>query len=172
MNTLLPHLIAIAVTALAIHPAAASTTGHDNHGSHQTPPAKTKTVAEKTYGKPGDAKQITRSIAVDMNDTMRFTPSALTVARGETVKFELKNSGKLMHEFVLGTMADLQAHAETMKKSPKMAHGDAQMVHVAPGKTATLIWQFSKTGEFHFGCLLPGHFEAGMVGKITVSEKP
>jgi uncharacterized cupredoxin-like copper-binding protein len=59
-----------------------------------------------------------------------------------------------------------------MKKSPKMAHGDAQMVHVGPGKSGTMVWQFSKAGEFHFGCLLPGHFEAGMVGKITVTERP
>ena len=146
--------------------------GHDNHSSHQTQTAKTKTVAEKAYGKPGDAKQVKRTIAVDMNDTMRYTPSSLTMVRGETVKFELRNTGKVMHEFVLGTMADLQAHSEAMKKSPKMAHGDAQMVHVGPGKSGTMVWQFSKAGEFHFGCLLPGHFEAGMVGKITVTERP
>lgn len=172
MNDFLPRLIAVAFAALATHSAAASTTGHDNHSSHQTQTAKTKTVAEKAYGKPGDAKQVKRTIAVDMNDTMRYTPSSLTMVRGETVKFELRNTGKVMHEFVLGTMADLQAHSEAMKKSPKMAHGDAQMVHVGPGKSGTMVWQFSKAGEFHFGCLLPGHFEAGMVGKITVTERP
>mgnify|MGYP002134118175 CR=1 FL=1 len=42
---------------------------------------------------------------------------------------------------------------------------------VTPGKTETILWQFSKGGEFHFGCLLPGHFEAGMSGRINVTAR-
>ena len=76
-----------------------------------------------------------------------------------------------MHEFVLGTIAELKEHAELMKKFPKMEHDEPYMAHVSPGKTETIVWQFSKAGEFHFGCLLPGHFEAGMVGKINVTRR-
>jgi uncharacterized cupredoxin-like copper-binding protein len=76
-----------------------------------------------------------------------------------------------MHEMVLGTMEDLKEHAELMRKNPGMEHGDPYMAHVAPGKTETMVWQFTKPGEFHYGCLVPGHFEAGMVGNVHVAAK-
>jgi len=123
------------------------------------------------FGQSGDPKKVTRSIAIDMSDTMRFTPAALTIQRGETIRFVVRNSGRTMHEFVLGTLTNLKDHAEMMKKHPGMEHDEPYMAHVAPGKTGTIVWQFSKSGEFHFGCLLPGHFEAGMVGKINVTQR-
>jgi uncharacterized cupredoxin-like copper-binding protein len=104
-----------------------------------------------------------------MSDAMRFSPAELVVKPGETVRFRLKNSGKVMHEMVLGTMQDLKEHAEMMQKHPGMEHDEPYMVHVAPGKTRTLVWQFTNAGEFHYGCLIPGHFEAGMVGKVRVA---
>jgi uncharacterized cupredoxin-like copper-binding protein len=78
------------------------------------------------------------------------------------------NAGKVMHEMVLGTMQDLKAHAELMEKHPGMEHDEPYMAHVPPGRTAEILWQFAKAGEFHYGCLVPGHLEAGMIGKITV----
>ncbi|MBY0266098.1 MAG: cupredoxin family protein [Burkholderiales bacterium] len=126
---------------------------------------------EKAFGRQGDPKRATRTIHVDMNDTMRFSPASLSVAQGETVRFVVKNSGKVMHEFVLGTLAELKEHAVLMKKFPNMEHDEPYMAHVAPGKSETIVWQFSKAGDFHYGCLLPGHFEAGMVGKINVTAR-
>lgn len=139
----------------------------EKHGKKTATPS----TEEKSFGKAGDAKKTGRTIHVDMSDKMRFTPAALTVKQGETVKFVVKNSGKTLHEFVLGTMKELQEHAELMKKHPGMEHDEPYMAHVAPGKTETIVWQFTKSGEFHFGCLLPGHFEAGMVGKINVTRR-
>jgi uncharacterized cupredoxin-like copper-binding protein len=126
---------------------------------------------ETAFGRKGDPKKVARTIDVDMSDAMRFAPAALTIKQGETIRFRVKNSGKVMHEMVLGTMEDLKAHAEMMRKHPGMAHDESSMVHVAPGKTQTLVWQFTKPGEFHYGCLVPGHFEAGMVGKLTVASR-
>ena len=124
----------------------------------------------EAFGRAGDPKKISRTIDLDLSDAMRFAPAALAVKQGETVRFRLKNSGKVMHEMVLGTMQDLEAHAELMRKDAGMHHhGAANMVHVAPGKTAALVWQFTNAGEFHYGCLVPGHFEAGMRGRITVA---
>lgn len=166
MHLYLPPILAIAA-ALAISPAQAHS---DSHTKKSAAPA-AHAIAEKSFGKTGDAKKVTRTISVDMSDRMRFTPAALTVKQDETVKFIVKNSGKTMHEFVLGTMAELQAHAEMMKKHPGMEHEESYMAHVAAGKTATVVWQFTKSGEFHFGCLLPGHIEAGMVGNINVTAR-
>ena len=125
-------------------------------------------VEELAYGREGDPARATRTVRVRMADSMRFTPSSLTIQRGETVKFVVRNDGKLKHEMVIGTMDELKAHAEMMKRHPGMEHDEPYIAHVAPGRTKTLAWQFTKAGTFYFGCLEPGHFEAGMVGKLEV----
>jgi uncharacterized cupredoxin-like copper-binding protein len=125
-------------------------------------------VVEKPFGKSAEAKTATRTIKVDMSDRMRFTPEFLSIKRGETVRFLVKNSGKTMHEMVLGTMQELNEHAALMRKFPEMEHDEPYMAHVKPGRTEALAWQFTKAGEFFYGCLVPGHFEAGMMGRIVV----
>lgn len=124
---------------------------------------------EQPFGREGDPKKVSRTVNVDMSDKMRFTPAELTVKRGETIRFRVKNSGQVLHEMVLGTMDELKKHAEMMRKHPGMEHDEPYMAHVAVGKTETMVWQFTKAGEFYYGCLVPGHFEAGMIGKVTVT---
>ena len=128
-------------------------------------------VEETPFGRAADPKKAKRTITVVMSDEMRFTPSEITVKKGEIVRFAVKNKGKVMHEMVLGTMEELQEHAELMKKFPDMEHDEPYMAHIAAGKSDEMGWQFTKAGEFHFGCLVPGHFEAGMKGRILVTEK-
>jgi uncharacterized cupredoxin-like copper-binding protein len=143
--------------------------GHDKPGAKKvTKPA--QAAEETSFGTAGDPKKVTRTIHVDMSDAMRFTPTELRIKRGETVRFVVKNSGKVMHEMVLGTMQQLKEHAELMKKHPGMEHDEPFMAHVAPGKAERIYWRFTKPGEFYYGCLIPGHFEAGMIGKVTVKE--
>jgi uncharacterized cupredoxin-like copper-binding protein len=141
------------------------------HGekTHVSKEKKAISTEEKPFGREGDPKKVTRTVKVDMSDKMRFTPSELHIKPGETVRFDVKNSGKTMHEMVLGTMKDLKEHAALMLKHPGMEHDEPYMAHVAPGKTERMIWQFTKPGEFYYGCLVPGHFEAGMIGKIIVN---
>ena len=143
------------------------------HGdaAHAKKEAKVISADEKDFGREGDLKKVSRTVKIDMSDKLRFTPASLTVKQGETVKFVVKNSGKLMHEMVLGTMQELKEHSAMMQKHPTMEHDEPYMAHVAPGKSETMIWQFTKAGEFYFGCLVPGHFEAGMVGEIRVLAK-
>jgi uncharacterized cupredoxin-like copper-binding protein len=126
---------------------------------------------EKAFGREGDPEKVSRTVTVDMSDKMRFSPASLTVRQGETVRFVVKNSGKVMHEMVLGTMRELKEHAELMKKHPGMEHDEPYMAHVAPGKTERIVWQFTKPGEFYYGCLVPGHFDAGMLGKINITTR-
>ena len=143
------------------------------HGEakHEKKAAKPISTEEKEFGREGDPKKVSRTVNVEMSDKMRYTPASLTIKQGESVKFIVRNNGKVMHEMVLGTMKELKEHAEMMRKHPGMEHEEPYMAHVAPGKTETMIWQFTKAGEFHFGCLVPGHFEAGMVGQIRVLAK-
>jgi uncharacterized cupredoxin-like copper-binding protein len=124
---------------------------------------------QKDWGIAGDAKQAKRSIAVGMADDMRFTPSRIEVRQGETVRFTVRNSGKQMHEFVIGTRAENAKHADLMVKFPAMEHDEPYMAHVAPGKTGEIVWTFNRAGEFEFACLIAGHYQAGMVGTVRVT---
>lgn len=120
-------------------------------------------------GKTGDLAQVTRTVDVTMHDTMRFNPWTIRVKQGETIRFVLKNDGKVKHEMVLGDLAELKKHAALMRKFPDMEHEDPNQVSVEPGKTGTMVWQFTHAGTVNFGCLQPGHYEAGMHGKVIVA---
>jgi uncharacterized cupredoxin-like copper-binding protein len=124
---------------------------------------------QKDWGIAGDAPAVLRTIEVGMADTMRFTPDRITVRLGETVRFRVRNAGRTMHEFVIGTPAENAKHAELMVKFPNMAHDEPYMAHVPPGKIGEIIWTFNRAGTFEFACLIAGHYQAGMVGTITVT---
>lgn len=162
-----PQLISRAAAAsMALAASLAFAHGDEEHAAtRKYDPAK---VESTDFGQEGNPKKVARTIRVDMADNMRFTPADVTVRRGETVKFVVRNDGKVLHEMVLGTKKAIAEHAELMKKFPAMEHADANMAHVKPGKAGEIVWQFTRAGEFQFACLQPGHFEAGMVGKLTV----
>lgn len=125
---------------------------------------------DSMMGKPGDPAKVDRTIEITMDDTMRYTPSEINVNTGETVRFFIKNLGKMPHEMVLGSVDELKVHAEMMRKMPGMQHTDSNMVRLTPGQRGGLVWQFDKPGTVNFACLMPGHMEAGMVGKVDVGE--
>jgi len=99
---------------------------------------------------------------------MRYTPSAITVKRGETVRLVVTNTGNVNHELVLGTMKELKEHAKLMRKHPGMEHDEPNMAAVPPGERREIIWQFANAGTVDFACTIPGHLEAGMVGRVSV----
>ena len=155
----------IAAFALAVlgTPALASGT-HAHGGSHGH-------QDDSTIGAPGKAADVRRTVKVDMTDNMRFKPTNIVVPEGQTVRFVVKNSGRIKHEFVLGTQKELQEHYEAMKKFPEMEHTEDNMVTVAPGKTGEVIWKFTSGGRVDFACLQPGHYEAGMKGQVVVAAQ-
>jgi uncharacterized cupredoxin-like copper-binding protein len=141
--------------------------------AHEGPrsPAVGKEISreEHPWGREGDPRKAVRTIAIDMSDAMRFAPSEVRVKAGETVRFVARNKGKLMHEMVIGTKEELEKHAELMRKHPAMEHDEPYMAHVKPGGKEEIAWTFSKPGTFMYGCLIPGHWEAGMKGTIVVA---
>ena len=153
LSAALSTLIAVGVAFAA---SSATAHGDDRHDEHAA------------FGQPGDPAKVSRSVAIDMFDTMRYNPARIGVKRGETIRFVVKNSGQVKHEVVLGTAKELREHAALMRKFPEMEHADPNQLAVDPGKTGELVWQFTKSGTFDFACLQPGHYEAGMHGKIAV----
>ncbi len=138
------------------------------HGDAHKKPAAVKKV-QKPWGIAGDARAVRRTIEIAMTDAMRFAPDRLTVRQGETVRFAIRNNGKMLHELVIGTKQELDEHAALMVKFPNMEHDEPYMAHVDPGKIGQIVWHFNRAGEFDFACLIAGHYQAGMVGKITVT---
>lgn len=144
------------------------------------------------FGQPAPAAKATRSVEVVMGD-MSFTAKAIDIKAGETVRFVLVNKGQLLHEFNLGDAAMHAKHQQEMMKMQQsgmlmptgmkemdhgtmagkghgMKHDDPNSVLVEPGKTAELTWTFTKATNLEFACNIPGHYQAGMVGKVTVSQ--
>ena len=50
-----------------------------------------------------------------------------------------------------------------------MTHDDPNTVLVEPGQTAELVWTFKSPMTLEFACNVPGHYESGMVGTLTVA---
>jgi uncharacterized cupredoxin-like copper-binding protein len=123
------------------------------------------------WGIAGDAKAAKRTVQISMLDSMRFSPDTITAKLGETIRFTMKNPGALGHELVIGTQAALDEHAALMVKFPGMEHDEPYMAHVGAGHHGSIVWTFNRPGSFAFACLIPGHYQAGMVGKITVAAR-
>ena len=164
LATALATTLALASASIALP---ASAHGDESHPAkkHAFDPSK---VEERAFGHEGDPSKIDRTVRIGMSDALRFTPSTVRVKLGQTVKFIVGNGGRQLHEMVLGTPEELKEHAELMKKFPDMEHDDANIAHVKPGAKGEIVWQFDKPGEYEFACLVPGHYEGGMVGKVIV----
>ena len=150
--------IRLAAVIIAVWTGSAFAHGEKPHAAKGIDYSKTE---QHPFGRAADPNKAKRTVRVEMSDQMRFVPAEITVKRGEIVRFVPVNKGQVLHEMVLGTMDEL-------KKHPGMEHDEPHMAHVAPGKQGEMGWQFTKAGEFYYGCLIPGHFEAGMVGKVVV----
>jgi len=122
-------------------------------------------------GEPGNPKQKSRVVVVTMKEgdgKMMYFPDRLEVRKGEQVRFILQNHGELDHEFLIDTTEANLKHYEEMKKNPDMEHDEPNGKSLKPKGKSEILWRFTKAGEFEFACLIPGHREAGMLGKIIV----
>ena len=122
-------------------------------------------------GEPGNPNKPSRVVLVAMREgdgKMMYIPEKVEVKQGEQIRFVIRNNGELDHEFILATTEENLKHAEQMKKYPEMEHDDPNAIRLAPKKAREIVWKFTKAGIFEYGCLIPGHREAGMTGKVIV----
>lgn len=159
MKTKLKLALAV-MTAISVTPAFAA----GNHaGGHD--------VME--IGKPGTKAAAKRTVTISMKEkddgAMVFEPAVLKVKEGETIRLKFQNMGETDHEFVMDRHKGIQEHKALMQKFPEMEHADLNSIRLAAGGNGEIIWTFAKAGEFGFACLIPGHYESGMKGEITVA---
>jgi len=160
MTFIVKFTVAVVTVLLFAMPTLVSAQAHEDH-------------AKFSAGQPGDPNKPARTIHVLMRDdgneqNMRFEPALITVRKGEQIRFLLENGGTESHEFMLATVAENRKHAELMRKFPDMEHDDPNAKRLAMSERGELLWRFTKAGQFEFACLIPGHYEAGMHGKIIV----
>ena len=149
----LPLVAALAITGFA---SAALAHGDEKHFS---------------AGEPGKAGEKSRTVEIVMKEgdgEMSFTPNRVEVKRGEQIHFILKNEGELKHEFMLASLKENAEHGKLMEKFPDMEHDDPNGKTLDPGKSAEILWKFTKAGTFEYACLVPGHHQAGMHGVVIV----
>jgi uncharacterized cupredoxin-like copper-binding protein len=126
------------------------------------------TGTEFAFGSPADAADADRVIEIQTTDALRFEPADITVAPGETVTFRLTNDGSVVHDFTLGDQATQDEHEAEMSEMDGMAHDEPNVVTVPAGETVELTWTFGDEGIVLVGCHQPGHYAAGMTGRIAV----
>lgn len=132
--------------------------GHQDSAGH----------ADDAFGRPGDPGAVSRTIEIEARD-IAFDVTRLSIQPGTTVRFVIRNTGQIPHEFVLGSASEQAEHAKEMKNmQPGMAHADPNAVIVKPGRTAEIVWQLSDQPlQIEYTCHAPGHYEAGMRGAIS-----
>lgn len=167
LPTLLTALLATPVFAAGEH---SGGHGHENNETHG-PAGHHDEIA---IGEPGKTNLVTKTISISMTETddgqMLFEPSTINVKQGETVRLAFLNKGDAEHEFVMDEHPAILEHKLAMEKWPDMEHADPNSIRLTSGQIGEIIWTFNNSGNFEFACLIPGHFEAGMHGKLTVTK--
>lgn len=135
-----------------------------------TPMGSGDMVEVGALGESADGANADRTVRITASDQLTFDPDAVQIKVGETVTFEIENTGSADHEFVLGSAEYQAAHEEEMQAGHMDMEDDANATEVPAGSTTSITWTFTEAGTTQFGCHEPGHFAAGMVGDITVSQ--
>jgi uncharacterized cupredoxin-like copper-binding protein len=167
----LAAIVALAGFSAALVPFVGTGVTHEHeaqeHKEHGTA-ADAELIAPREPADPAKAFRVIDMAMIEGSGTMAFTPSEVAVKTGEQIKFVIKNTGGLDHEFKLGSSEQIAKHKIAMAKNPEMIHDETNGTRLEPSKSGEVFWRFSKAGTFEFACLIPGHYEAGMHGKIVV----
>lgn len=140
-------------------------------GTHADNDSKMHGHKQMAAGKIGKTRDISGVINIVMRETddgeMIFEPHGFKVAKGATIRIALENVGELEHEFVLDDNKGIMQHKMDMENADgDMPHKDPNSIRLMPGEKGSIVWNFSNEGNFEFACLIPGHYEAGMKGKV------
>jgi len=153
-----PSCAAAICAAAAVLPAPAAVA----NGGHGT-----------SFGHAGEPAAVERTVRLEARE-MAFDRDEIHAEPGETIRFEITNTGTTLHEFTIGPPAVQRRHRREMKEmmqssSSNMGHTHANATLVEPGETEAVIWHFTKVKTIEFGCNIPGHYEAGMNGDFVSS---
>jgi len=122
-------------------------------------------VAGLVACRPAQAEDRMRTVEVTIHYS-RFDPSTLSFDPGTTVRFEIRNTDPIDHEFILG-----DEEVQAIHERGTEAHHGARPgeISIPAGTTRITTYTFAEAGRLIFGCHLPGHYAYGMRGTVTVA---
>lgn len=118
------------------------------YSSNQNPTGNYQQNVSPTTAQAPSTSTESQKFTIEGNE-FAFTPSTLTVKKGQAVEITFKNTGKYPHNL---DIADLNAKTKTIQ----------------PGEEETITFTPDKTGSFSFACTVPTHADKGMTGTLTV----
>ncbi|CAK3910252.1 Copper-resistant cuproprotein CopI [Vibrio crassostreae] len=120
-------------------------------------------------GMPATGAKPDKVVHVLLSDDMKITfKNKVDIEPNDVVQFVVMNTGKIDHEFSIGSASEQLEHREMMKNMGNHAHDSGSTVTVKPGKAKQLLWHFHGDNNVEFACNIPGHAEAGMLKKIEL----
>lgn len=133
----------------------------------------------------GTAAPRGQRIPLTMGD-FTYTPARVEVPAGSPVEFLVTNRGKVKHELMIHPMpapglTDMALHEWAEGNSflrgltVKVEGGGVEVegreiyeVMIAPGRSATVKFTPTRKGTYEYACLIKGHYEEGMKGRLVV----
>ncbi|MEZ8794188.1 cupredoxin family protein [Vibrio splendidus] len=120
-------------------------------------------------GMPATGAKPDKVVHVLLSDDMKITfKNKVDIEPNDVVQFVVMNTGKIDHEFSIGSASEQLEHREMMKNMGNHAHDSGSTVTVKPGKAKQMLWHFHGDNNVEFACNIPGHAEAGMVKSLTL----
>ncbi|MEZ9462302.1 copper-resistant cuproprotein CopI [Vibrio splendidus] len=120
-------------------------------------------------GMPATGAKPDKVVHVLLSDDMKITfKNKVDIEPNDVVQFVVMNTGKIDHEFSIGSASEQLEHREMMKNMGNHAHDSGSTVTVQPGKAKQMLWHFHGDNNVEFACNIPGHAEAGMVKSLTL----
>ena len=156
-------------TSSTISGAPSTTAAHDDEADHSEDATTTT-----------ETGTVDADLVVDITmDDFSFDPPRLEVEAGQTVLFRVSNVGVVEHEFRLSNSHRIEEHLAD-------GHGDHDdegdgghhdedgdvFILLDPGESGELVVTFPDDSAVYtqIACLIPGHYEAGMVGDLSYAN--
>ena len=140
-------------------------------------------------GEKGNSADVSKVITVKMYDNY-YEPNIFEIKKNQTIKFIVYNYGEFVHEFniatkkmhlkhqpemmkmveneiLLANRIDKKKMKELSKKDHSMSHSHSNSVLLEPNQRGEIIWKFNTDAELEAACNVPGHYQSGMIAKIT-----
>lgn len=104
-------------------------------------------------------------INVTMTD-FHFTPDAFAIQAGKEISFSGRNNGAVAHDFVIMKLGTTVGDSYETADEPNVFWE----IEIPAGQSVDATFTApTEPGEYEVLCAIPGHYQAGMFGKLTVA---
>ncbi|GMQ76069.1 MAG: hypothetical protein BMS9Abin01_1333 [Gammaproteobacteria bacterium] len=103
-------------------------------------------------------------------DEWRFSDMNIEVKRGERIRFNITNDGKIPHEFMFMTMPAMTAiNYRVTRADWSLLEHEAlyEKSLVLPDGEFSFVVEVQANGSWMFMCMLPYHMQMGMMGQMA-----